>query len=522
MDRYFLSKLVIFVQMFQSLKTYYSVHPLRTILIVALLIRMVAVLFSKGYGMHDDHFLTIEPAQAWAENNFEYNDWLDEKRATETPVNPSGHSLFYPGILYLIFKFCDSIGFTDPQLKMYLIRFLHALFSLLIVYFGYRIARKLKDENTAKKTGWLLALFWLLPVASVHNFVELVCIPPLLASSWYLLQYDEEKSTRNILLSTFWLAIAFAIRFQVLFFFAGVGLYFLFRRQWIHGIIYFFGTLFFYFITQLPDLFVWGKAFVLNQNYIDYNFKNAEAFTTHPFYQYFIVISALAIPPLCFFLWAGYFKDMKRTSPVFLPSLLFFLFHSYFPNKQERFILPFLPYLIILGMVGWQSISESYQKWFTNKKFQKGIWIFFWIINCAGLILLTPSYSKRSRVESMTFLSTQENVNALIIENSHADYTIQLPMFYLGKWVYCEMVPKGYPITHLYDVFGKKYKDFPHYIIFIENKDLENRVVNYQKEMNQDLEFLKEIESGYLDKLIYNLNPKNRNFTFYIYKVIPF
>lgn len=505
-----------------SIKTYYFAHPLRTILLVALLVRLVAVIFSKGYGMHDDHFLTVEPAAAWADGKYDYNDWLDQKRANETLENPSGHSLLYPGSLYVFFKVANAIGMEDPQMKMYFMRLAHGLFSLLLIYFSYLIALRLKDEQLAKKVGWVLALYAIFPVVGVHNFVEAVCIPPMIASSYYLLKYDEDKKLKWIIFSSLAFSLAFAVRFQMLFFFVGIGVYFLMRWRLIHGIIYLLFTSLFYFITQIPDLFIWGKAFVLNQNYIDYNMKNAEEFINHPFYQYFLLVSALAVPPLAFLLWAGYFQNWKKTLPILLPSLFFFLIHSYFPNKQERFILPFIPYLFILGMYGWNEIMNKHDKWFTNKKMVKGFWVFFWVINTIALIFITPSYNKQSRVESMYYLSQQEDANNFILDISHDSYGIQPPQFYFKKWTHYETMNAGYPNVHLYDVFGRDYKNFPHYIIFIEDRNLEERVAKYQKEMNQEIELVQTCESGYLDKLIFWLNPRNKNYTFFIYKIHPF
>ncbi|MCB0484019.1 MAG: hypothetical protein KDC37_05600, partial [Flavobacteriales bacterium] len=50
-------------------------YPLPTVLLLALVPRLVAAIFSKGYGMHDDHFLVIEAAQSWLDG-FDYNRWL--------------------------------------------------------------------------------------------------------------------------------------------------------------------------------------------------------------------------------------------------------------------------------------------------------------------------------------------------------------------------------------------------------------------------------------------------------------
>ena len=47
----------------------------KTILVAAVFIRLIAAIFSQGYGMHDDHFLVIEASASWA-HGYDYNHWL--------------------------------------------------------------------------------------------------------------------------------------------------------------------------------------------------------------------------------------------------------------------------------------------------------------------------------------------------------------------------------------------------------------------------------------------------------------
>ena len=114
-------------QLINSFKIKYT--PLQQLLIIGLLIRLVSVFFSKGFGWHDDHFLIIESSQNWADG-FD-NSWLPSK--SDPTRGPQGHSFFYVGIHYYIFKFFHFIGVVDPQVKMFFIRLLHALWSLLII-----------------------------------------------------------------------------------------------------------------------------------------------------------------------------------------------------------------------------------------------------------------------------------------------------------------------------------------------------------------------------------------------------
>ena len=164
-------------RIYTRIKEIYRANPIRFILFTATFIRLLAVLFAKGFGMHDDHFLVIESAQSFVDS-YDYNNWLPSHRE-----NPEGHNWFYTGIHYIILSFFKWLGLNDPQIKMYFIRLIHAFYSLLIIYIGYKIARKLTEEKIALHVAWLLALVWFFPNSSVRNLVEYVCIVPLLAST---------------------------------------------------------------------------------------------------------------------------------------------------------------------------------------------------------------------------------------------------------------------------------------------------------------------------------------------------
>src|ERR1700704_3041539 len=100
--------------MLDYLKKSWNEKPLATILWIAFLVRLPAIIFSKGFGWHDDHFLVIEAAQSWADGS-DYNDWLPGSGAAQ----PDGHSFFYSGIHFVIFKLMNWIHLNYPQTKMY-------------------------------------------------------------------------------------------------------------------------------------------------------------------------------------------------------------------------------------------------------------------------------------------------------------------------------------------------------------------------------------------------------------------
>ena len=78
------------------IKKSWNDQPLVIIMGLAILFRLLAAIFAKGWGMLDDHFLIIEASQSWADG-FDYNSWLP---GSKDNIGPSGHNFFYPGIHY--------------------------------------------------------------------------------------------------------------------------------------------------------------------------------------------------------------------------------------------------------------------------------------------------------------------------------------------------------------------------------------------------------------------------------------
>ncbi len=493
------------------IKTYYEKNPLTFIVLVGFLVRLIAVFFSKGYGMHDDHFLVIEAGQSIAAG-YDYNNWLPWNAGGQV----SGHSWFYVGFHILLFKFFQVVNVNDPQVKMLLIRCIHACYSLLVIILGYKITLRLSNEKVAKEAGWILALLWFIPSLSVRNLVEWVCVPPLLASSLALIKFDETKNSKYAVWVGLFIGIAMGIRYQCLFFFVGVGLVFLIRKEFINGVICF--AVFFttFFITQSADMFLWGLPFVELKEYVNYNFANSTSYFNRPSYQYIFTVGGMLIPPISLYLIAGYFKSWKKIFVLFLPSLCFFIFHSYFPNKQERFIMPFVPYLICGGIVGWAQIREHI-KW---KKFEVGSWKFFWIINILPLLFISTMYSKRSRVEAMYYLYNKPDYNNFIIESSHTDDAQLLPQYYSGKWQKGYSIYSGFTVDSLKVALQRNNKEqFPNYILFFEDQDLQKRTTNFQIKSGKNIELVYTAEPSFMDNLLHWLNKNNKNQPVFVYKV---
>lgn len=489
-------------------------HPLRLIIFAAILFRIVAVVFSKGWGMFDDHFLVIEASQSWVDDA-DYNNWLPSSGREQ----PAGHSWLYPGLHYLYFLFIKFIGIDNPQTKMFFVRLLHASFSLITVIYGYKITQQLSDKKTAAIVGLLLALLWFMPFLSVRNLVEVACIPFLIYGTWLVVK-PQKKTLMNALLCGIIMGLGLSVRFQCFFFIFGFVLALLVLKKWKETIIYCFGVLFSFAIIQgCIDYYIWGRPFAEFGEYVIYNINSAYNYINNPWYTYVILILGILIPPVSIMLFFGFFRCWRKQLLLFLPAFIFLLFHSYFPNKQERFILTIIPFIIIAGMIGWNDFISSSRFWARHTKLLRSFWITFWVLNLLLLPIISTTYSKRARVESMCYLAKYPNIQFLLAEESNHGMIEMFPFFYLQQWnvhVY-ELKPEN-PVKSLIKEFKESDPDSkPRFVLFFGTENLDQRIDSI-KMCLPHVEYETTIEPGFIDNLLHHMNPRNSNQTLVIYR----
>jgi hypothetical protein len=397
--------------------------PLSAIMVIALVIRVAAAFFSKGYAFHDDHFDIIRIAQDWV---YGIPMWLNEEL-------PPRHSMFYAGIHYALFYLCEAMGFTDPEGKMVLVRLLHGLYSLWVVYYGYKITEALSDKYKARLVGLMLALMWFMPFMSVRNLVEMVCIPPFLAAFYLLIKQSATPKASRFFWAGALFALAFVFRYHTLLLAGGVGLVLLYKKQWQAILLFGLGFLLLATLIQgTIDALFFDYPFHSVVTYFLYNAENANNYSSGPVHRFLLTILGFMVPPISVFLLLGYARTAKLAPMLFLGGLIFFVAHSLFPNKQERFILPLFPLIMILGVIGWQDLARQSVFWQKRKKLLAISWGFFWILNIIVAIALAFTYTKKSRIAPLVYLSHKQNLNGILLE--FGGHSIKMPpLYYLGR-----------------------------------------------------------------------------------------
>ena len=464
--------------------------------------------------MHDDHFLVIEAAQAWVDGIIVPG----HLQGTAQELIPDGHSLFYMGLHYLLFKFLAVLGLYDPLIKMFLVRMLHALASIYSVWLTYKITEKLSTKKDAALAGLLMATIWFLPMLSVRNLVEIFCFPFTLAGIWYLLIAEQKKQPLLFyILAGFILGLSISIRFQLIVFIGGVGLVLLIQRKWIPAIVFGVGTLVSILLLQgLVDYIIWGYPFAEFIEYVKYNIQAAYDYINGPWYNYLLLLGGIFIPPISLMLLFGFFRVWRKQLIIFLPAFLFLVFHSFFPNKQERFIFPIVPYLIIGGVIGWNSFLAGSKYWVKHQKALSRAWIFFWIFNFILLIPVSTAFSKRSRVEAMAYLTDYPGIKVVIAEDSNNSSAQMLPRYYSGQWMQALYKSKTEVRSYMADSLPCQVKDAS-FVLFYSDENLQTRVDSMKKEIPA-LVYESTFNPGMIDDIMCRLNPVNRNKTIYMYR----
>ena len=475
----------------------------KTILIVGLFFRVLTAVFSEGYGMHDDHFLTVETPSSWV-HHVDEGGWLPWSK--EFKGVPQGHSFTYVGLNFLFFKTCNFIGINDPKILMVINRLLHALLSILVVYFGVKITEKVSNRKNAITVGWILSLLWLLPFMSVRNLVEMVSIPFLMWGMWLLLK--AENSRKLFFYAVLLIGFAISFRFQVAIFTVGVAGYYLFRRQFTAFFYFSLGNIVSFCLTQGPvDFYVWGYPFAEFIGYVAYNLHQGTQYLPNTnYFMYFYVLFGVLLFPFGLLIGTGFFRSAKKQLFLFVPTAAFIVFHTLYPNRQERFILSILPFFIILGVIGFESLKE---RAFWNKAWNFS-WKFFWILNIPLLLFFTFASTKKSRIDAMYALyGTEKNNPKILMEGSGDAATSQMPKFYANKW-YASF--KDVAVLTNDSTFKADY-------IFFSGKGGLKERVSYYKKQYPHLHLYKVCSPSTIDQIVHDLNPRNVNEYIEVWKV---
>jgi len=345
-------------------------------------------------------------------------------------------SALFPAVIAAIMTVARGIGIHDPGVEMLLVRLVQAAYSLLVVYFVYRMLERSLGRESAMLGGLLAAAFFAMPVTAVHQLEESVAQVPLLAACWW---WQRSESAIGYRLSAIWgalagvaLGTALILRFPLIGFVAAFVIMALLQRVTPRQKLAFLGGLALVIVLQgYSNVFInhqWGYSFIERLGPMFHPQRmalEAEGYPSSPPWHYVLTLVAALIPPVSILLLAAAIQGGRRFPLIGIATLVFLVSHSIVANKQERFLLPILPLLLILVVAGlpWLAarIAPAYH----------GMWWYFWIVNGALLLVLTLSFAKKDRVEPLLFVYHRHDATGVLVAQYNESFGV--PEYYLGK-----------------------------------------------------------------------------------------
>ncbi len=393
-------------------------------LIVAALLRLLAAVFSQGYLATDDHHVVVNAA--------------DQIASGTGLATTYARSVLFPGVIGAIMALGRSIGIHDPGHEMLLVRLIQAAYSLLAVYFVYRMLERSLGKDSALLGGLLAAAFFAMPVTAVHQLEESVCQVPLLAACWWWQRTEDGDQPSAVwgALAGAALGTAIVLRFPLIAFAAAFVVLALFRPAARNAKLAFLGGLACVIVLQGYSNVVvnqqWGYSFIHRLGAMLHPQRMAlesEGYPSGPPWHYILTLLAAFIPPVSILLLAAAVKGggARQLSLLGIPTLAFFVSHSVIANKQERFLLPILPILFILIVAGLPWLAAR----ITVRRAYRGMWWYFWIVNAALLIVLTFSFTKQDRVAPLLYVYRRHDATGVLI--AQYNQTFRVPDYYLGR-----------------------------------------------------------------------------------------
>ncbi|MBQ3689138.1 MAG: glycosyltransferase family 39 protein [Bacteroidales bacterium] len=522
----------------QFIRYCFDEKPLLFCMWSAFLLRMLAVVFSQGIVFGFDHYMYVENAQKIVSGEQTFSELVFSQESKAFSVH--GYSLVYLIVNTGIFYVCEIFGMFDARTKMFIIRLFHALFSLLMIYYGYRITYRLANRKAALVVGLVLSMLWFMPFVSVKSLPENLSSIFLLAAVYRFAKTNKRTYKYGDDLFVGLLAGgAVPFCYNSIIFVFGFALAIALISNKRRLLLLLAGATISVFLTEgIISMIVLKAPFYILGEYASAVFTGG--LVTHGVRNFYMYISLLIFMiPMPWGLLAiyGYVKSWKRTYILFFPVTFYIVISYILPYKGEQFILPIVPLFFIVCLAGWYRYTGNSRFWAARPNFHFWLSVVFFVINTPALFYSCFAYTRKAQVETMLYLSRYKNdITSIMVEDSGYSSSKSLPLFYLGKQVpiyvlnkqdyepdpsvYYSMIKDD---ENTYSLYTEKYfyhpqnGNIPQYVIFYGDYDIPERLSKMRQFFPQ-ITYEKKISPSFADRIIQFINPGNRNVPLYIYK----
>lgn len=331
-------------------------HPLSLILLLAIVLKILAAIFTSGW-MTESNFNCYTIPNSWLENQ-----WI-----------------------------------------VYISRLILGAFSLLIITIAYRITKIIADKTTALEIATFGALLWGVPFVTVHPFAGVVSLPFILYGTLLIIKQHNlldnneiEKFHRtSFIIAGFCLGLGFAVYYHSLIYYIGILVTLFILKNWKGALMTLIGYVVAVGITQtIVDLVIYHKPFVAMTRFFG-DFGCCFSNIPSNFYCIFglefnikavgLFLLLALVPPMSLMLIFGFFRVFRKYIILVLPTLTTLVYSIFIFDDLEILLLT-VPTYVIAGYVGWKEFHKNSAFWTKNKWLLWTCYIIFALLNITLMV----------------------------------------------------------------------------------------------------------------------------------------
>ncbi len=486
-----------------------STYPLATVLTVAIVLRALAVIFSKGYMASDDHFETVSIAYNWLRNGGPLNSDGFLTWASHAPEE-IGRFPLYNLFVYGVVKVCNMVGMESLDTIMYPMRAVNAALSLISVWAVFKITHIVTaSQKWSFVAGMVMAAHFGMSYLSVRNLIEVAgghfWILAILA--YYL--FVRDKNQKWLIIAGLLTGLAWMLRFQIAFAVIPVPFILWYENKSLKPAMIFSGSVLgMILLSGFIDLLFLNKFLASTLNHLGQGMGEGKLYNTiHLIYP--AVILSFFIPPISLLVF--YLAFRKRFwgnhLMITITSFSFIFFHSFVANRQERFMIPILPVLAVIAiLVLWHHKKEN-GILFNNKKFKYSFFGFAFLINFILFFPFTLNYSHKGLIDPIVWLENNQDETPTVFFLS-PDKNRLIPIDYGGLELIDSCVAYNWADLDS-DLF--RAKDFDYFVLFPPREELlESHKDSIIKRFG-NIELTHHSAPSAIDYILHKLNPRHNS-----------
>ncbi len=356
------------------------------IMVLGLLIRIWAAVISHGFVHPDEHYQVLEPAHGLVYGYWEASwEWARGIR-----------SYFLPSLFASWIDFYRGIFKTEDPLKViFFLRMICAFLSLITLYAVYRVGRILETD---RNQGWVsLPSVFICAVCTVFVYYSVRTLSEPIAMNvialsimvYFINSLGLRRNPWRDLGIGILVGIAFSIRFQSGIFGISFAILYLLKKEWKSLVFFLIGSFFVLMLQGFFDLYM-GYGFLGTPiEYFKFNIieSGASQWSVAPWHRYITALNRFFTFPLAVWLLIGAMLSLSRniwikSRELWILILPFWLIHNFIGHKEDRFIIPILPWIVVLAVYGWIH-------WMRNHPMKGRSWV---AVSFFGAIIVSVLY----------------------------------------------------------------------------------------------------------------------------------